>query len=720
MTTPFSTTTTLTAIALLMGSIAPLAAQSPAKAPSLDRKVVDEMGLWDTQPLINNSRVNLMQGAEFTVNSHGESNTPDMACDGIVEPNNYWSSEKLPAWHQADFGELKSISGINILLSWEDGRVYQYLIEGSEDGETWFPLVDERANSIAFTPEGNSYNFAPRQARYLRTTITNCSGDTPDARLIEIEAIEEEAKQGINLSVHDDLHRINWTGDIEAPSPSDQTIRLKGWRGERVNAQIAISSNQELKQLQLSPSYLCADGKKVMTFKASFVKFTKAKGTPTADIISDDERITNPAGVNRSVWISLDIPSDQPAGSYTGSVFVQAEGQEEQKIPVMLTVQDQTLPAPKDWGIHLDIWQHAEAVARWHGVKAWSDEHLMLMKPLMKRLADAGQKVITCTLIDEAWRGQTYDHYGSMVEWVRGKDGTMSWDYTNFDKYVTFMMEEVGIKEQISCYTMVPWSQQVRILDQPTGMYKLIDCKPGQESFKLLWTDFIIAFAKHLEEKGWLNITGIALDERPDYMIKAAKEVLDKHAPALKIISAVDRPSTASDMVYDMSPALMHSNTITDELLAERKAAGKKTTFYVCCNPERPNNFTHSPIAESEWMGMYAAINNLDGFLRWAYNSWNRNPFENTDFGTWMSGDCFLVYPGNLSSVRFEKLRDGFEEFEKLNILRQQAQSDPELKAKLDAFEARMKPYFDKGNIGSANYMEGVKAFRAGLRALCE
>ncbi|MFI3243935.1 MAG: DUF6067 family protein [Akkermansia sp.] len=706
---------TLSAIALLFASMPSLCAQS------FDRKVVEEMGLWDSHATLSSKRINLMLGAEITVSSHGDTNTPDMACDGVTEVENYWLSDELPAWHQADLGELKSISGINILLSWEDGRVYQYVVEGSEDGETWFPLVDERANSIACTAEGNSYSFSPRQARYLRTTITNCSGDSPDARLIEIEAIEEEAKQSMSLSAHDDLHRINWTGDIEAPAPSDKTVRLKGWRGERVNAQIAISSNQELKQLRLATTHLCGVDHQI-PFKASFVKFTKAKGTPTADIISDDEdeRITNPAGVNRSVWISLDIPSNLPAGSYTGRVNVQAEGQEEQNIPVVLTVQDQTLPAPKDWGIHLDIWQHAEAVARWHGVKAWSDEHLMLMKPLMKRLADAGQKVITCTLIDEAWRGQTYDHYGSMVEWVKEKDGTMSWDYSKFDKYVTFMMEEVGIKEQISCYTMVPWSQQVRILNKATDEYELIDCKPGQESFKLLWTDFIIAFAKHLEEKGWLNITGIALDERPDYMIQAAKEVLDKHAPALKIISAVDKPSTASDMVYDMSPALLHTDTITDELLAERKAAGKKTTFYVCCWPERPNNFTHSPIAESEWMGMYAALNNLDGFLRWAYNSWNRNPFENTDFGTWMSGDCFLVYPGNLSSVRFEKMRDGFEEFEKLNLLRQQAQSDPKLKAKLDAFEASVKPYFDKTKITELDYMEGVKAFRAGLRALCE
>ena len=50
-------------------------------------------------------------------------------------------------------------------------------------------------------------------------------------------------------------------------------------------------------------------------------------------------------------------------------------------------------------------------MARWHDVEPWSPEHFALMKPVMKRLADAGQKAITCSLIDEAWNAQTYDWF---------------------------------------------------------------------------------------------------------------------------------------------------------------------------------------------------------------------------------------------------------------------------------------------------------------------
>ena len=49
----------------------------------------------------------------------------------------------------------------------------------------------------------------------------------------------------------------------------------------------------------------------------------------------------------------------------------------------------------------------------------------------------------------------------------------MRWNYANFDKWVSFMMNEVGVKGQISCYTMIPWNMKIRYLDEATGKYKI-------------------------------------------------------------------------------------------------------------------------------------------------------------------------------------------------------------------------------------------------------
>ena len=71
----------------------------------------------------------------------------------------------------------------------------------------------------------------------------------------------------------------------------------------------------------------------------------------------------------------------------------------------------------------------------------------------------------------------------------------------------------------------------------------------------------------------------------------------------------------------------------------------EKDDLYVCVYPKKPNTFTVSPLAEAEWLPLFAAANHLDGFLRWAYNSWNRNPFEKTDFGNWPAGTATWFIP---------------------------------------------------------------------------
>ena len=418
--------------------------------------------------------------------------------------------------------------------------------------------------------------------------------------------------------------------------------------------------------------------------------------------------------------MEVNIPPSAKPGVYKGKVVVSAESGSPVSVPVTLEVAPEFLPAPSNWQVHLDLWQHPQAVARWHDVEPWSPEHFALMKPVMKRLADAGQKAITCSLIDEAWNAQTYDWFPPMIEWIKGRNGTMRWNYANFDKWVSFMINEVGIKGQISCYTMIPWNMKIRYLDEATGKYKFLDLKPNDPSYEAIWGPFLTDFRKHVKSKGWLDKTCIGLDERPDAMVKAAKNVLDKYAPEFKIVSAVNRPTAMTRDVYDVSPVIDHAGTVTGDLLAQRKKEGKKTTFYVCVYPKKPNTFTVSPLAEAEWLPLFAAANHLDGFLRWAYNSWNRNPFEKTDFGNWPAGDCYLVYPGNLSSLRFEKLRDGLEEFEKVNILRSRAAKNPKAKAAVARMDEELSKLFTVEKSRGDSHEDDVRKAREIIRKTAE
>lgn len=472
-----------------------------------------------------------------------------------------------------------------------------------------------------------------------------------------------------------------------------EVLKLEAWRGERCGAQLAVSAGGGSAKLRVSCSPLRM-GDKTINATARMIRYTLADKTITADIIGNENQCDHPVGVNRAVWFEVNVPQDAAPGLYKGTVTASAPGCEPITQEVELQVTSGVLPTPDKWQFHLDLWQHPQAVARWHDVEPWSRAHFEIMRPLMKRLAEAGQKCITCTLLDEAWNGQTYDWFPSMVRWVKGKDGVMRYDYSALDAWIHFMHDEIGIQEQISCYTMIPWHLSVKYYDEATGQYSSVKAKPGTPEYAALWTPFLQDFRRHMQEKGWANKTCIAIDERPDEYVRAAMKLVRENAPEFRIASAVDKPSELTREVYNISPVLTHAGTALGSLLRERKAAGKITTFYVCLHPLKPNTFTHSVPAEAEWLGLFAAANNLDGFLRWAYNSWNRNPFETTDFGNWPSGDCFLVYPGNRTSIRFERLRDGIEEYEKIQILRSRAAESPAAVAAVDAMNRELEEIF--------------------------
>ncbi|MBR5893942.1 MAG: DUF4091 domain-containing protein [Akkermansia sp.] len=498
---------------------------------------------------------------------------------------------------------------------------------------------------------------------------------------------------------------------FEAP-PSAASLVLRGWRGERCSGQVAIAVNGAAPGLKVTCTTL-RQGAHELPAEVSMVRYTQAGKMLVADVIGSENRCEAPAGMHRAAWFMVNVPQNAAPGLYKGCISAEAPGCEPVSMDVELWVEDAVLPEPSDWKIHLDLWQHPQAVARWHDVEPWSPAHFELMRPLMKRLAEAGQKCITCTLIDEAWNGQTYDTFPSMVRWVCGKDGVMRYDYSALDAWIHFMHDEIGIREQISCYSMLPWHLKVLYYDEATGQELYLKADPATPAFAEVWAPFLRDFHRHMEEKGWAAKTCIAIDERPDRMVREAMRLVKENAPSFRIASAVDKPSALTREVYNISPVLTHAGSALGPLLRERKAAGKITTFYVCLHPATPNTFTASVPAEAEWLGFFAAANNLDGFLRWAYNSWNRNPLECTDFVHWPSGDCFVVYPGNRSSVRFERLRDGLEEFEKINLLRARAAESAGAAAIVESMNARLAAIFTVERSKKPQHVQDIAAARS-------
>ena len=148
-------------------------------------------------------------------------------------------------------------------------------------------------------------------------------------------------------------------------------------------------------------------------------------------------------------------------------------------------------------------------------------------------------------------------------------------------------------------------------------------------------------------------------------MVALLREV----TPEFRIALAGGYIEELNDDIYDLCIAFR--DNLDKELISERVERGWPTTFYtMCARPEHPNNFTFSPPAEQAWLGWHAASRGFTGFLRWAYNSWVEDPVRDSRFRTWPAGDTYQVYPGPRSSIRFERLREGIQDYEKIRILR--------------------------------------------------
>lgn len=469
-------------------------------------------------------------------------------------------------------------------------------------------------------------------------------------------------------------------------------LRLKAWKGERVNAQAVLWTQKELEGAEIAVSEL-KNGSSVIPASAVntyFVRYVmtdelnkdgsggcgprenKAEwdSSMVADVL-DIVRVREvQARSTQPVWLNVWVPADTRPGKYKGTLTVSGKNFEAMKLPFEIEVVNRTLPEPQKWAFHLDLWQNPYAVARYYQVPLWSKEHFDAMRPIMKMLANVGQRAITASIMHKPWAGQTEDHYDSMIFRMKKLDGTWVYDYTVFDKWVEFMMNEVGIKDLISCYTMIPWALSFDYFDQATNRVQFIKAAPGEEAYAEYWGTFLKDFSRHLREKGWFEKTAISMDERPMEAMREAIKVIKAADPEFKITLAGNYHEEIQGDLYYLS--IPYGNQFPEEVKAERERKGQISTVYTCCTEAFPNTFTFSEPAEAVWMVLHAVAGGYDGYLRWAVNSWPMDPLRDSRFRTWAAGDTYSIYPGPRSSIRFERLVEGLQDCEKIHILREE------------------------------------------------
>ena len=501
---------------------------------------------------------------------------------------------------------------------------------------------------------------------------------------------------------------VRYPATLGTSVPALKENRVEAWRGERVNFQMLVVNTNAQEHGELSVAYRFSElrsGRNIIpstNVVGGFVqhvitdKFTgcgkhevDAYGENlVADRITDTNPTIIPGGSMRGLWLTIQVPQDAEPGTYKGYVELECNSKVT-RLQYTVKVLNRVLPSPKEWSFHLDLWQNPYAVARVHNVDVWSDKHFEILRPYMLKLASAGQKAITATLIDRPWDGQTFDPFGSMVTWIKKADGTWLYDFTIFDRWVEFMMS-CGIDKEITCFSMIPWKLSFRYYDQATHSHKYINCAPGDEAYTKLWGGMLGAFSEHLKEKGWFEKTFISMDERSLQQMQAAIKVIKEYAPGMKISMAGNYHPEIEPDIYDYCLDIFAYGAYTPELIASRKAQGKVSTYYTCCSAEYPNLFTFTAPADAEFIALEALAKDLDGYLRWAYNSWTVTPEDDSRFTAWPAGDTYVIYPFSISSIRWERLVQGIQQFEKYRIVLAEAKANGNV-SRVKALEKLLK-----------------------------
>jgi glycosyl hydrolase family 123 len=530
---------------------------------------------------------------------------------------------------------------------------------------------------------------------------------------------------------------IHFRSEVPGVTDDARTWDATAWRGERLNAVVLVWSPDALEQVRLDVTDLAdANGHTLSggNLRLRLVRYVLSNYPAGArdatcdaspggawllpDRLEPFDRFDLPGRTVRPVWLSLDVPAGATAGAYEGTLRVTA-GKQTATLRMKIDVQQAVLPPPREWTFRLDLWQNPWVIAWYFHVPPWSDEHKALLKAHLKLYADAGGKYITTYAVHSPWQDNSYMIEGGMIEWIKARDGHWKFDYRIFDEYVALAMA-AGIDKAITIYTPVPWANRFRYLDEQTGNYVYETWPPGSEAYRTVWHVFLDDLQQHLQQRGWLPQTYLGINENELSTTLAAIKVIKDHSKQWKITYAGDWHPELDGLLDDYS--FVHGKEPTTEEVRARSARGATSTYYVCCTPPKPNTFVFSPPAEGRWLGWYAAAYGYDGFLRWAYDAWPADPVRDARHVLWPAGDTFLVYPGSESSIRFEKLREGIVDYEKIWLVRQRAaaSTDPDVERLTDELNQQLDAIAREREFGEDEVRELLRKANATLTALSD
>lgn len=538
-------------------------------------------------------------------------------------------------------------------------------------------------------------------AIFISLLFTKCNDreigkGTDDLFVKDISIWAAPAEQKIRIDAQIEKNNLIW-------SKETNSISVSGAGNENVPFQIILSKDVErnlqkeinIEGFEIEVSDLTSqNNKKILKKNFSLYLehyiFISSESSPAGDVgywpdalvpISKPFSINSgyKTAQNKPVWVNLLIPPSTPGGIYTGIITIN-----QHELPIAtfsLTVEVYNFSLPEKTSLITYINVSKGQLAKFYGKPEYSEE--------INNLTQKYYEFLYANRM-EPW----FNEMLAPEVIVKGESVELKFDdskflyYTNVlnTKRILFPTYPRSLRHQISADEFTPEFNKIvkSYLEQVEYYFKLNG-----------WEDKLV-FNSPIDEPNSMEdfeITrkwGTLVNEiTPNIPFLVTKTPIPPH----------DHPNwgTLQECVDNYS---IHGNHLNNprikQVIQKEQTKGGELTWYISCDQRypQPNYFIDAPAMDPVMVSWITANYNLDGILYWAINWWGEttnpwidpNTFHsgfNCSGGWTLNGEGSLWYPGDyverytdqpnvdgpISSIRFELLREGIEDYVYLSML---------------------------------------------------
>ena len=502
----------------------------------------------------------------------------------------------------------------------------------------------------------------------------------------------------------------------ERPAPkadAQAALSISAARNERESFQLAINPLKSLPNLTVDLSDLRGPrGAKIPSGNIAVhrVAYVRVE-TPTDETgvaeewpdplppLAPGEAFAAEVGHNTTLWFTVYVPEDAPAGDYTGMIELKEKTRSKSpdlsswKATVPLRVHVWNFTLPKETRLKTALGVSIEAVKAYHNLT--TDEEL-------EAVWDQYMRNFAAHRISPYWpMGRA--RIGVQFEKSAGPPRAKL-DFAAFDAAAARYLDGLGFNTfRLPLSGLGGGGQGKPWHDGEFGGFK-----QGTPEYEALWGDYARQIADHLEQKGWLRKAYLYWydePERSDYApVRRNNEQIKRLAPKLARMLTEQPEAELTGAVDIWCPVTPNYRA---DICHERQRAGDHVWWYICCSPHAPyctEFIDHAAVELRTWLWQTWGYG-VEGILIWETNFWNQparlksparqNPWEDpmsySENGTWGNGDGRFIYPPNhdndrkqkfldgpVNSIRWEILRDGVEDYEYFALLRELLKSKPD------------------------------------------